>query len=243
MQPALGLQTAPHHVVGAGFLDLGDDRRIVLLSGVDAFVQHILDAELVHVVARGVRQALAVGRLVVDDGDLLALELVAGQFRPQHALLVVTAAGAERVPQLAVGDLRIGGCRRDEQDAVLRIDVGRGDRDARIKVADHELDAVADELVGDGNALLGIGYIVAGFERDLLAKNAAGLVDVIDGLLRSVDELCAESRVRPGDRAGDGHLICALAPAENTRAAVSATPVNQCLVILFSHKLRASGPP
>jgi hypothetical protein len=36
-------------------------------------------------------------------------------------------------------------------------------------VADHERDAVADELVGDGNALLRIGRVVAGVDVDLLA--------------------------------------------------------------------------
>ena len=185
-EAAFGVQAAPHQIVGAGFLDLGDDRRIVLLAGVDAFVEHFLDAELVHVVERGVGEALAVGRLVVDDRDLLALEMVARVFGPQHALLVVAAAGAERVPQPAVGDLRDWSPRGDEQDAVLRVDVGGRDRHAGVEVADDELDAVADELVGDRHALLGIGHVVALLEGDLLAEDAAGLVDVVNGLLRAV---------------------------------------------------------
>ena len=45
-----------------------------------------------------------------------------------------------------------------------------------------ELDAVADEFVGDRHALLGIGDVVALFERNLLAEDAAGLVDVLDRL-------------------------------------------------------------
>ena len=36
-----------------------------------------------------------------------------------------------------------------------------------------QLDAVADELVGDRNALLGIGDVVALLDLDLLAENAA----------------------------------------------------------------------
>jgi hypothetical protein len=43
-------------------------------------------------------------------------------------------------------------------------------------VADHELDAVADKLVGDRNALLGIRHVVAGLDLKLLAENAARLV-------------------------------------------------------------------
>jgi hypothetical protein len=97
-EPALGVQPAPHEVLGAGGLDLGDDGGIVLLAGVDAFVEHFLDAELMHVVERRVGETLTVGRLVVDDRDFLALELVAREFRPKHALLIVPPASAERVP-------------------------------------------------------------------------------------------------------------------------------------------------
>jgi hypothetical protein len=92
------VQAAPHHIVGAGLLDLGDDRRIVLFPRVDALVEDLLDAKLVHVAERSVGEALAVGRLVMDDGDPLALELIARELSPDHALLVVAAAGAERVP-------------------------------------------------------------------------------------------------------------------------------------------------
>ena len=147
-----------------------------------------------HVVERGVGKAFAVSRLVVDDRDLLALELVAGELGPDHALLVVTAAGAECVPKLAVGDLGIGRRGRDEQDAVLRIDVGSRDRHAGIEVADDELDAVADEFVGDRHALLGIGDVVADFDLDLLPQNSAGLVDVFGGLLRRLGSVARQRR-------------------------------------------------
>src|SRR5208283_2023686 len=94
----------------------------------------------------------------------------------------------------------------DEQDAVFRINVGRRDGHARVEVADGELDAVADELVGDRHALFRIRNVVALLEDELLAQNAPGLVDVVDGLLRAVDELRAERRVRSRDRPGDADL-------------------------------------
>src|ERR1700690_583928 len=88
----------------------------VLYEGVnDAFVQNLLDAEFMHIVEGGVGEAFAVGGLVVDDRDLFALELVAREFGPDHALLIVAPAGAEGVPKLAVRDLGIGGGRGDEQ--------------------------------------------------------------------------------------------------------------------------------
>ena len=145
-QAAFGVQAAPHHIVGARRLDLRDDGRIILLADVDAFVEHFLLAAGVHEAARRVGEALAVRRLVVQDGDLLVLELAERQVGPQLALLVVAAAGAERVPQLAVGDLRVGGGRGDEQDAVVGVDLARRDRHAGVEVADDELDAVADDI-------------------------------------------------------------------------------------------------
>ena len=75
-QAAFGVQAAPVDDVGAGCLDLGDERREVLLAGVDALVEDFLHAACVHRLLGLVGEALAVGRLVVDDGDLLALELV-----------------------------------------------------------------------------------------------------------------------------------------------------------------------
>jgi hypothetical protein len=70
-------------------------------------------------------------------------------------------------------------------------------------VADHELDAVRDELVGDRDALLRIGHVVADDDLDLLAVDAAGRVDVGRGLLGALLELRAERGVRAGDRTGD----------------------------------------
>ena len=205
-QAALGVQAAPHQIVGARLLDLGDDRRIVFFSGVDAFVEDLVDAELVHVVARRVREALAVGRLVVDDGDLFALQFVSRELGPDEALLVVAPAGPEGVPEAAIGHFRVGRRRRDEQDAVFRIDVGGGNGHARIEMADDELDAVADELVGDRNALFGIRNVVPRLDLELLAENAATLVDILDGLLDSLGQLGAERCVGAGDRPRDADL-------------------------------------
>ena len=101
--------------------------------------------------------------------------------------------------------------------AVVR-DFGGRNRDAGVEVADHEFDAVADELVGDRNALLGIGNVVALFEGDLLTENAAGLVDVINRLLSAVGQLRAERGVRAGDRAGDAHLDLGARGARESQA-------------------------
>ena len=145
----------------AGFLHLGDQRREVLVADIDAFIHGFGDAGRVERLLGFVGEALAVRGLVMDDRDLGVLE-VGGEIAAGHcALLVVASAGAERVPQAALGELRVGCRRRDDENAVLGIDVRRRDGDARVEVADHELDAVSDELVGDRDALLRIGDVVA----------------------------------------------------------------------------------
>ena len=73
-------------------------------------------------------------------------------------------------------------------------------------MADDELDAVADEFVGDRHALLGVGHVVAQLDFDLLPEDAAGLVDVLGRLLDALGQLRAEGRVGPGDRSRDADL-------------------------------------
>ena len=73
-------------------------------------------------------------------------------------------------------------------------------------MADDEFDAVAGELVGDRDALLGIGNVVAEFGGDLLAENAAGGIDVGGGLLDAVLHLRAGRGIRAGDRTADAEL-------------------------------------
>ena len=142
----------------------------------------------------------------MEDRDLLALEGLGDVGRRDFTLLVVAPAGAERVPEALLGELHVGGSRGDLKHPVLVVD-GRGrDRDAGVEVADHVFHAVADELVGDRDALLGIGNVVAGLERDLVAEDAALRVEVIDGLLGALLELGAEGGVGAGDRPGDAEL-------------------------------------
>lgn len=74
-----------------------------------ALVENLFHAELVQLRPGGVRQALAVGVLVMDHRDLLGLEHVDDIVAGDHALLVVAAAHAEHPGESALGDLRVGG--------------------------------------------------------------------------------------------------------------------------------------
>ena len=73
----------------AGALQLGDDGAVVLLARIDALEQDLVDAGGVELVLDDGREAFAVGRLVVQDGDLLALVLLGDPGRDEGALRVV----------------------------------------------------------------------------------------------------------------------------------------------------------
>src|SRR4029077_21212570 len=142
-EAAFGIEPAEINQIGARLFDLGDQRRVILLAGIDAFVEHLFHAAGLYRLQSLVGEALAVGGLVVDEGDLLAFEVGEDIAAGDLALLIVAAAGAENVPHAALGDGRIGRGRRDLEDAVFLVDFGGRDGDAGIVVADDEFDAVA----------------------------------------------------------------------------------------------------
>ncbi len=73
-------------------------------------------------------------------------------------------------------------------------------------MTDHEFDAVAGKLVGDRNALLRIGDVVAVFDGDFLAEDAAGGIDVGGRLVDAVLHLRAGGGIGAGDRAADAEF-------------------------------------
>src|SRR5690606_32322171 len=83
--------------------------------------------------------------------------------------------------------------------AFLRIDVGRGDRRAGTEVADHEIDLVGDELVGDGYRLLRVAGVVAELQHQLFAEHAALGVDLGDRGFGAAPRLLADGGDLPGE--------------------------------------------
>ena len=98
------MQAAPIENRNAGFLHLGDQSGEVLVADIDAFIHRFLDALGVQRLLGFVGETLAIRRLVVNDGDLGVLELLGDVGAGYHALLVVATAGAERVPEAALGE-------------------------------------------------------------------------------------------------------------------------------------------
>src|SRR5262249_7896172 len=105
-------------------LDLGHQRGKILFAGVDAFIENFLYPTFIDRFLGFVGEAFAVGRLVVNDRDFLALEMFRDVFAGNLSLLIVAAANAEDVPQLAFGHGRIGRGRRNLQDTILLIGLG-----------------------------------------------------------------------------------------------------------------------
>ncbi len=122
-QAAFGVIAADIDGIDAGFLQLGNERGVVLFTGSVGFVHGLGDARGVERLAGLVRQAFAIGRLVVDDGDLLVLVVLGQEVAGDDALGIVTAADAVDVPAALVGELRVGRGGRDLHDAFFLINL------------------------------------------------------------------------------------------------------------------------
>ena len=181
-QPGLGVVAADIDHGDAGLLQAADQRRIVLLARRIGRCQRFLAAGGMQRLRGLVRQSFAVGGVVVQDRDLLALEVFGQIVAGDLALIVVAAADAERVPASFIGVFRIGRGGGDLQDAFLGIDLARGDRAAGAEMSGDQLVALGSELVGDRHRLLRVTGVVAHVEHELLAQHAARIVDVGHGL-------------------------------------------------------------
>ena len=190
--------------VDVGRLELADQRRIILLAGGIGLVHGLFDAQRLEPLEGLVGKSLAVGGLVMEDRDVLAGEVLGKEIAGDKALLVVAAAGAERVPHAALGQQRVGGGRRYLKDAFLVIGFRGGDRGARAEMPGHEDHALVDHLVGHRHRLLGLASVVADLQYQLLAEHAAGGVEIGHRHSRSPHHLLAENRVLSGHRTGGG---------------------------------------
>src|SRR4029077_18999003 len=99
----------------------------ILVALVVGLIHLFGDAGLVERLLGLVGETLAVGGLVVEDGDVLALVVLGDVFGGDQALLIVAAADARHVPELALGEQRVGGSRRELQSVTVGIGVGRLD--------------------------------------------------------------------------------------------------------------------
>ncbi|MNE16789.1 hypothetical protein D3C80_1097430 [compost metagenome] len=142
----------------------------------------------------------------MEDGDGFRLEVLGDELAGGRALQAVQADGAEDQLVAAGGDVRAGGSRGDHQDAFVLVDVGRWLGGAGAEVANDELDAIVDDLVGNGHGLFRIAGVVVDHTFKLLAVYAASLVDLLDGHFRANELHLPVLRDRAGHRAGKSDL-------------------------------------
>src|SRR6266849_7153659 len=93
----------------------------ILVALVVGFEHLFGKAGLVERLLGFVGEAFAVGGLVVEDGDVLAFVILRNVFGGDQALLIVAAADARHVPELALGEQRVGRGRRDLQYVAIGI--------------------------------------------------------------------------------------------------------------------------
>src|SRR5204862_7471188 len=100
---------------------LGDEGGEIAFTLGVGLIHLFLHARLVQGLLGLVGQAFAVGGLVVEDRDVLVGEGL-GEVSARHrALLIVASANPEGVPKPSLGEGRIGGSRRNLQDAAFGI--------------------------------------------------------------------------------------------------------------------------
>ena len=152
-----------------------------------------------HLAARGLElllehlaEALGVVRAVIYiNNRRLCLEVLRGELRHDGALLRIDEAAAEDVRlHLAVlhRDIRARRIRRDDRHLVVRRDLRLGDDVRRDRRADDDLDLVIrDELRRRVDGLRCLRLVVGIDDRDLLAVDAARVIDFLDRELQTVE--------------------------------------------------------
>src|ERR1700676_5556714 len=137
-----------------------NDRGEVLVALVIGLEHLFGEAGLVERLLGLIGEAFAVGGLVVEDGDVLALIVLRDVLGGDQSLLIVAAADTRHVPQLALGEQRIGRGRRNLQHVAVGIGFRRRDRRRRAIMACDERDLGAADLFRDRARLLGIAGVV-----------------------------------------------------------------------------------
>jgi hypothetical protein len=179
-------------------LYLLDDIQIMSETRCDGFEDHLAHAAQIQRFLDFGGQALAVGLTVVQDRDVLAAPVIRQVFTSHGTLQIVPAAEAEYVLEPLLSQQRVGRIGRDHQNAGPGVDLGCRDRGAGTLIADDDVDALGDQLVGGGHRLLARAIVVDFDQPDRLAEKTARRVQVGDR-----DPGAAVDRfAQPGIRAG-----------------------------------------
>ena len=198
------VETTPVHKIHIGVLQLGNQRGKIALPLVHAFNDDWLNTARLQIRGDRIDQSLAIRLLVVQEGDVLRLDDIGDVGGAHRRALQVGADGAQDGAVTLLRQLRRSGRGGNHHDAVLVVNLGGGHGGRRTEVADDELHAVINNLVGDRHRLLRLAGIVVGLDDELLAvKTAIGVQKINRGLGANLLNR-AVLRDRAGFRAGEG---------------------------------------
>src|SRR5690606_39543074 len=128
--------------------------------------------------------------LIVNDSNLGILEVVGNILPRNDALLIISTAGTEGVPQSAISIYRISGTGRDFKNSIFCINFGSRNGDTGVKMPNDNLHTIGGKFVSDRNALFRIGYVIAKGDGDLFTIKAPGIIDLLDCSFRSFMNQC-----------------------------------------------------
>ena len=118
--------------------------------------------------------------------------------------MVVAVGEAEDIGQSLLSDGRVGGHRRHDRQAAVRVNLLAREHDAAIHVANHcEHARIIAERLGGGLSFLCVRLIVDHLRHDLSAENAARCIPLVDCEIDRLTHLDAESRRGGRQRTGD----------------------------------------
>src|SRR5215203_107283 len=116
-----------------------------------------------------------------DDGDVLVLQILADELCAGAALRLAEMHSTEGIIT-RTRDVRMHAIRRDERDLGSLKNWRGGAAGSRVAARHREFHAVLpDQLVGGEHRFLGFCLVVIHDQFGLLAKDAAGGVDTLDG--------------------------------------------------------------
>ena len=125
------------------------------------------------------------------------------------ALLHVVGDGAVGGLEALLGQLGVGGSRRNLRNAAFVVDARGRNRGARVEVTDDALHAGIDQPLGHVGGCFRVGRVIFGhhFELHLLAAEGHALgVVVLDGEAHAVLDVLAQVRLGAGERRGRAEL-------------------------------------
>ena len=187
--------------VGFGRQQLVDHRVVGAFASDIAGTQHRRDAARLELAIDRICKRARLHAQVVDDGDAAGGKALADERRGLGAEPIVAAGKPEDAPPRArLGQARAAGARRDQHDAVPRIDGRCRNRRRRAQMPNDQRRPTRHDLAGDR---LGCGLravLLIGNEPERAAEQATPAIDLAEGQFDRPGQVGTVELLRTGPR-------------------------------------------